>query len=51
MSLKPGETTQIAMNFTMHAGMAGPHKFRVRLRTNDPLEPEKALFILSNWVE
>ncbi len=34
----------------MHEGMGGAHDFRVRLRTNDPVEPEKELTILSNWV-
>ncbi len=34
----------------MHEGMEGQHEFLVRLRTNDPLEPEKQLIILSNWV-
>jgi hypothetical protein len=34
----------------MHAGMDGPHEFRVHLRTNDPAEPNRPLTILSNWV-
>lgn len=34
----------------MHPGMEGPHEFRVHLRTNDPMEPDKQLAILSNWV-
>ena len=34
----------------MHEGMGGPHDFRVVLRTNDPVEPEKELTIRSNWV-
>jgi hypothetical protein len=34
----------------MHAGMEGPHDFRVQLNTNDPQEPYKELTILSNWV-
>jgi len=33
----------------MHAGMDGPHDFRVHLRTNDPQEPEKELKVLSYW--
>lgn len=33
----------------MHAGMGGPHEFRVVLRTNDPVEPEKALVAKSDW--
>ena len=37
------------MVFMMHVGMQGPHDFRVKLRTNDPTEPEKELTVLSNW--
>jgi len=33
----------------MSEGMGGPHEFHVRLRTNDPLEPEKVLVVKSNW--
>ncbi len=33
----------------MHAGMGGPHEFRVVLHTNDPAEPEKALVAKSDW--
>ena len=35
----------------MHAGMDGPHDFRINLRTNDPTQPNKELVILSNWVQ
>jgi hypothetical protein len=38
------------MQFTMHAGMEGPHDFRVALQTNDPSQPSKELVVLSNWV-
>ena len=40
----------MSVRFTMSEGMGGPHDFRVHLRTNDPVEPEKELTILSNWV-
>ncbi|MEJ2559824.1 MAG: hypothetical protein P8186_27140 [Anaerolineae bacterium] len=40
----------MALRFMMHEGMEGQHEFRVHLRTNDPVEPEKELTILSNWV-
>ena len=33
----------------MPAGMGGPHEFHMRLRTNDPLEPEKVLIAKSDW--
>ncbi len=50
MVLKPGEQTTLSMSFTMHAGMEGPHDFRVNLENNDPTQPSKELVILSNWV-
>lgn len=34
----------------MHAGMDGPHEFRVHVLTNDPVEPEMLLVAKSNWV-
>jgi hypothetical protein len=33
----------------MHEGMGGPHLFVIRLKTNDPVEPERALRIRSLW--
>jgi hypothetical protein len=33
----------------MHDGMGGAHEFHVRLRTNDPVEPEMTLIALSDW--
>ncbi|MCZ7528376.1 MAG: hypothetical protein M5U14_19615 [Acidimicrobiia bacterium] len=46
----PGEETTVTCQFTMHAGMDGPHDFRVALATNDPVEPVKELTILSDWI-
>jgi hypothetical protein len=37
------------MQFTMHAGMDGPHDFRVTLATNDPAAPERELAVRSFW--
>ena len=39
------------MEFTMPAGMDGPHDFRIDLRTNDPSQPSKELVVLSDWVQ
>jgi hypothetical protein len=33
----------------MPEGMGGPHLFVIRLRTNDPGQPEKVLRIKSDW--
>ncbi|MDH5371512.1 MAG: hypothetical protein OEX97_01065 [Acidimicrobiia bacterium] len=51
MVLNPGESTTVAVSFTMHAGMDGPHDFRLHLPTNDPAEPDREIVILSNWTQ
>jgi len=48
--IKPGEQIALSMRFSMHAGMDGKHHFRVHVRTNDPVEPEKLLHVYSNWI-
>jgi hypothetical protein len=37
------------MRFMMHAGMAGPHDFRVTLTTNDPTARAQELAVRSDW--
>lgn len=49
-TLPPGTESTISMTFSMHAGMDGPHEFRLYVRTNDPVEPVKELKVLSNWI-
>lgn len=49
--MKPGQQTNLWLEFTMHAGMEGPHDFRVHVRTNDRVEPDKVLAVKSNWVK
>lgn len=51
MVLKPGESTVIQSGvFMMHEGMDGPHDFAVHLKTNDPVNPDVVVHVLSNWV-
>ena len=50
MTLNPGETTSLVLQFMMHGGMGGKHLFRVHVKTNDPTQPEKTLDVASNWV-
>ena len=50
MALKPGESTTLSMQLTMHEGMDGMHDFRVHLKSNDPQQPDRTLTVLSNWV-
>jgi len=35
----------------MHEGMGGKHVFLIRVRSNDPLEPEKGLLIKVDFEE
>jgi len=51
MTLQPGETTTVSVEFTMIEDMGGPHDFRLHLPTNDPAQPDVVVTILSNWVE
>ena len=53
MSLKPGESTTLSIEFTMmaHGGMDGPHDFRIHLSNNDPKKQAYTLAVLSNWVQ
>jgi hypothetical protein len=37
------------MDYMMHAGMDVPHRFDVKVRTNDPNMPELVLVAKSNW--
>jgi hypothetical protein len=50
MALKPGESTTLRMQFTMHQGMEGKHDFRVHLASNDQSWGDKTLTVLSNWI-
>ena len=51
MTLKPGDSTTLYMEFLMHGTMGGFHDFRVHLKTNDPQKPDYILTVLSDWVE
>ncbi len=51
MVLQPGESTVLESTpFMMHAGMEGNHVFAVHMVTNDPVQPDKIVRVLSNWV-
>ena len=34
----------------MHEGMGGPHNFAVHLITNDPVQPDMVVNVISNWI-
>jgi hypothetical protein len=47
--IQPGQSTTIVSEFTMHAGMGGQHLFDLTVKSNDPAQPEKHLYIASFW--
>ena len=49
-TIDPGQEGTITLDFMMHEGMGGKHRFNINLKTNDPQEPNKLLVVLSNWV-
>jgi hypothetical protein len=51
MTLKPGQTTTLSMEFTMKGDMGGLHDFRVHLLSNDPANSDMTLTVLSNFVD
>ncbi len=48
--IKPGQQGTVTVQFMMHEGMGGKHRFNIDLQTNDPKQPVKQLVILSNWI-
>ena len=48
--LEPGESAEVRLSFSMHEGMDGPHDFRVKVFSNDAVEPEQEVRVLSNWI-
>ncbi len=51
MTLQPGESTVVSMEYMMHGDMGGKHDFRLHLKTNDSAQPDKVVQILSDWVQ
>ncbi|MCL5997938.1 MAG: DUF1573 domain-containing protein [Chloroflexi bacterium] len=50
MTLNPGQSTQLSLQFMMHEGMGGKHLFRVHVKSDDPNQPDRTLDVVSNWV-
>jgi hypothetical protein len=48
-TLKPGQSTDISVSFTMHDGMGGPHQFDLVVNSNDPVEPAQAVSVLAEF--
>jgi hypothetical protein len=50
-TIYPGDEATISMSFMMDGDMVGPHEFLAHIMTDDPVEPEKQVRILSNWLK
>jgi hypothetical protein len=50
MTLQPGQSTTLSMQFMMHGDMGGKHVFKVTVPTNEPDQPLHELFVISDWV-
>lgn len=37
------------MQFTMHEGMGGPHKFAIKLQSDDPVQPVQTLTVAATY--
>lgn len=49
MTLQPGQQTTVSVHFSMHQGMGGPHRFSIKLSSNDPVEPTVALTVAAAY--
>lgn len=50
MTLKPGETTTLSMQFMMHGDMGGKHDYQLYIPNNVPNQKDITLTVLSNWI-
>jgi hypothetical protein len=50
MTINPGRSATLQVEFTMHQGMDGPHDFRIPLMTNDPTQSVAELGVKTNWI-
>lgn len=50
LTLNPGESTFVNLSVFMHGDMGGRHEFIMHLVTNDPLETDKTITLISNWI-
>ena len=47
-TLQPGEESTLLIGTTAHHG-EGPHEFEITVKSNDPVEPEKKLYLTVNF--
>ena len=49
-TLYPGDEATVSMSFMMDGEMVGQHEFLAHIMTDDPVEADKQVRILSNWL-
>jgi hypothetical protein len=49
-TLNPGDEATVSMSFMMDGDMVGQHEFLAHIMTDDPVQPDKQVRILSNWL-
>jgi hypothetical protein len=45
MTLQPGQETTLKVQFTMHQGMGGPHRFAIKVPSNDAVDAATTLTV------
>ncbi len=48
--MQPGDESQVQLDFTMGHGMVGMHLFELEVVSNDPVEPNRNLYLKINFV-
>ncbi|HEU5422510.1 MAG TPA: hypothetical protein VFU72_03135 [Nitrolancea sp.] len=49
MTLQPGQETTLSVQYSMHQGMGGPHRFGITVPSNDPVQPKLTLYALASY--
>lgn len=49
MTLAPGQETTLAVQFSMHEGMGGPHRFAITVPSNDVVQEATTLTVAARY--
>ena len=48
--MQPGDESHVQLDFTMGHGMVGMHLFELEVTSNDPVEPNRNLYLKIEFV-
>lgn len=48
--MQPGDESHVQLDFTMGPGMVGLHLFELEVTSNDPVEPDRNLYLKVDFV-